>query len=70
MPANVAGLLKNSFIWIGRISYTYKKIILKGTEFRGGSDEKMRRMWLRREIVVVGLPSLVSALLQVYDVGE
>ena len=44
MPANVAGLLKNSFIWIGRISYTYKKIILKGTEFRGGSDEKM--LWL------------------------
>ena len=32
------------------------KIILKGRGFRGGSDEKMRRMWLGREIVVAGLP--------------
>ena len=31
-------------------------MILKGRGFRGGSDEKMRRMWLGREIVVVGLP--------------
>ena len=35
-----------------------KKIILKGRGFRGGSDDKMRRMWLGREIVVTGLPPL------------
>ena len=28
--------------------------------FRGGSDEKMRRMWLGLEIVVAGLPPLVE----------
>ena len=42
----------------GRIRHL-KKIILKGRGFRGGSDEKMRRMWLAREIVVVGLPPLL-----------
>ena len=37
---------------------TLKKIILKGRGFRGGSDEKMRRMWFGLEIEVVGLPPL------------
>ena len=40
-----------------------KKIILKGRGFRGGSDEKMRRMWLGLEIDVVGLPPLVQLTL-------
>ena len=31
---------------------------LKGQGFRGGSDEKMRRMWFGLEIDVVGLPPL------------
>ena len=48
---------KNSFIWEDLT--LEKKIILKGRGFRGGSDEKMREMWLGREIVVAGLPSLV-----------
>ena len=30
--------------------------------FRGGSDEKMRRMWLGREIVVAGLPPSLDPL--------
>ena len=42
------------FIYKG---WTLKKNILKGREFRGGSDSKMRRMWLGWEIVV-DLPSL------------
>ena len=29
-----------------------KKLILEGRGFRGGSDEKIRRMWLGPEIVV------------------
>ena len=29
-------------------------------EFRGGSDKKMRRMWLGLDIVVAGLPPTVS----------
>ena len=33
-------------------------MILKGRGFQGGSDEKIRRMWLGSEIVVVGLPPL------------
>ena len=38
-----------------------KNIILEGRGFRGGSDEKMKRMWLRLEIAVAGLlPSLPS----------
>ena len=36
-----------------------RKLILKGRGFQGGSDEKMRRLWLGGEIVVVGLPPLV-----------
>ena len=40
------------------------KIILKGRGFRGGSDKKMRRMWLGREIVVVGLPPLIRLFIQ------
>ena len=38
-----------------------KKIILKGRGFRGGSDEKMRRMWFGIEIDVVGHPPLGNA---------
>ena len=34
-------------------------LIFKGRGLRCGSDEKMRRMWLGIEIVVVGLPPLV-----------
>ena len=45
---------KNIFICKG---WTEKKIILEGQGFRGGSDEKMRRMWLRRDIAVAGLPA-------------
>ena len=30
----------------------------EGLEFRGCSDEKMRRIWLGREIVVLSLPPL------------
>jgi len=37
----------------------FKKIIWKGRGFRGGSDEKMRRMWFGLEIDVVGLPPLM-----------
>ena len=43
----------------GRIEHL-KKIILKGRGFRGGSDEKMRRMWFGLEIDVVGLPPLAQ----------
>jgi len=43
----------------GRIRH-FKRIILKGRGFRGGTDEKMRRMWLGREFVVVGLLPLVT----------
>ena len=32
--------------------------MIEGRRFRGGSDEKMRRMWLGREVVVTGLPPL------------
>ena len=39
---------------------TKKKIILKGRRFRGGTDEKMRRMWFGLEIDVVGLPPLLQ----------
>ena len=31
---------------------------MEGRGFRGGSDEKIRRMWLGLEIVVAGLPPL------------
>ena len=31
---------------------------MKGRGFRGGSEEKMRRMWFGLEIDVVGLPPL------------
>ena len=44
-------------VFSGRIRH-FKKIILKGKGFRGGSDEKMRRMWFGLEIDVVGLPPL------------
>ncbi len=38
---------------------------MKGRGFRGGSDEKMRTMWLGIEIVVVGLPPLVQPFGQI-----
>jgi len=31
---------------------------MEGRGFRGGLDEKMRRMWFGIEIVVAGLPPL------------
>ena len=34
--------------------------MVEGRGFRGGSDEKMRRMWLGLEIDVVGLPPLTQ----------
>ena len=37
----------------------FKKIILEERGFRGGSDEKMRRMWLGLEIFVTGPPPLL-----------
>jgi len=40
----------------------FKKKILKGRGFRGGSDEKIRRMWFELEIDVVGLPPLPEPL--------
>ena len=40
---------------------TFKKIILEGRGFRGGSDKKMRRMWLGIEIAVAGLPPLLCS---------
>ena len=55
-------------LWSIYIFYTFKivrenfvffNIILKRRGFWGGSDEKMRRMWLGRYKVVVGLPPLV-----------
>ena len=55
---DVAIFLKNVFIFKDR---TLKKIKLKGQGFRGGSDEKMRRMWFGLEIDVVGLPPLSKA---------
>ena len=45
-------------IYLGGL-YT-KKIVLEGRGFRGGSDEKMRWMWLGLEIVVAGLISLTE----------
>jgi len=41
-----------------RIIETFQHIINQGRGFRGGSDEKMRRMWLGREVVVADLPPL------------
>jgi len=35
---------------------------MEGRGFRGGSNEKMRRMRFGREIVVTGLPPLVTTL--------
>ena len=33
---------------------------MEGRGFRGGSDEKMMRMWLGLEIIVAGLPPLIE----------
>ena len=40
------------------------QFFFKGRGFRGGSDEKMRKMWLGLGIAVVGLPPLVMPSLQ------
>ena len=50
------GQIKNRFIFK---DWTIFKIILDIRSFRGGLDEKIRRMWLGRKSVVVGLPSLI-----------
>ena len=46
---------------------TFKHIINEGQGFRGGSDEKMRRMWLGREVVVAGLPLITNLSVVIYD---
>ena len=56
---NVARFLKNC------LRIRNLKTILKGRGFRGGSDEKKRRMWLGREIVVVVTPPLVQTVLAI-----
>ena len=35
-------------------------MVLEGLGFRGGSVEKMRRIWLGLNTVVAGLPTLVE----------
>jgi len=54
---NVAIFLK--MYLFSRIGHLKKKI-LKGRGYRGGSDEKMMRMWFGLEIDVIGLPPLVE----------
>ena len=39
----------------------------QGQEFRGGSDEKMRRMWLGQEVVVAGLLPITNLSVVIYD---
>ena len=41
---------------------------MKGRGFRGGSDEKMRRMWFGLEIDVVGLPPLSETNIAIFDI--
>ena len=43
--------------------FFYLKHIIKGLGFRGGSDEKIRRMWLGLEIVVADLPPLLQLVI-------
>ena len=57
MPLTWLDFQKKTFLFV-RVGHLKK--ILVGQGFRGGSDEKMRRMWLGLEIFVVGLPSLVQ----------
>ena len=44
-----------------------KKKMLKGRGSRGGKDEKIKRMWLGREIVVVGLTPLPKYIFRVVN---
>ena len=37
-----------------------QKLFLKGQAFPGGSNERIGRIWLRREIVVARLPTLLE----------
>ena len=53
--------LKKNYFYL-QVFDTLIKIILEGRGFLGGSDDKMRKMWLGQEIVVVGLPLLISKL--------
>ena len=53
---NVARFFKNNLQELE----TLKHIIIEGRGFRGGSDEKMRRMWLGLEIAVAGLSPLIE----------
>ena len=54
---NVARFVKNGF-YLQELE-TFQHIIIEGRRFLGGSDEKMGRMWLGREVVVAGLPPLM-----------
>ena len=36
------------------------KVFLEGQAFPGGSNERIRRIWLRKEIVVARLPTLLD----------
>ena len=58
---NVDRFSKNILVLEDR---TLQFFFLQGRGFRGGSDEKMRRMWLGLGIAVVGLSSLVMPSLQ------
>ena len=60
-------ILKNVFIFKDR---TLKKIILRGREFRCGSDEKMLRTWFGLEIDVVGLPPLTLLPLILFHIKQ
>ena len=57
---NVARFLKNKQIYWGDQAIKKKK--LEGRGFSDGLDEKMMKMWLGRETVVVGLPPIASLL--------
>ena len=41
--------------------------MIEGRGFRGGLDEKMRRMWLGRELGVAGLPPLLQPWVKLMD---
>ena len=43
---------------------------LEGRGFRGSSDEKIRRMWLGREIVGAGHPPLVKPLMKTLNIFD
>ena len=57
---NVARFLKKNKFIGGNTQL--RKIILEGRGIWDGSDEKMMKMWLGRETVMVGLPPIASLL--------